>query len=69
MKDLKNILYAIIFSTIGGLVSVTGYNYFYPRGNSVVEINNDKVQFANYVYDTTDVIVPEGLNFIYTSKN
>ena len=44
MKDLKNILYAIIFSTIGGLVSVTGYNYFYPRGNSVVEINNDKVQ-------------------------
>ena len=69
MKDLKNIIYLIIFSTIGGVVSITGYNYMYPRNNTVAEINNDKIKFANYIYDTTDVVVPEGLNFIYTSKN
>ena len=34
MKDLKNIIYAIIFSTIGGVVSITGYNYMYPRNNT-----------------------------------
>ena len=68
MKDLKNIIYAIIFSTIGGVVSITGYNYMYPRNNTVAEIDNDKIKFANYIYDTTDVVVPEGLNFIYTSK-
>ena len=68
MKDLKNIIYAIIFSTIGGVVSISGYNYMYPRNNTVAEINNDKIKFANYIYDTTDVVVPEGLNFIYTSK-
>ena len=68
MKELKNIIYAIIFSIIGGAVSITGYNYMYPRNNTVAEINNDKIKFANYIYDTTDVVVPEGLNFIYTSK-
>ena len=43
MKDLKNIIYAIIFSTIGGVVSITGYNYMYPRNNTVAEINNDVI--------------------------
>ncbi len=68
MKNLKNYLLAIIFSILGGLTSITGYKYFNDDINSVSIQSNDNLKFANYVYDTTDVIVPEGMNFIYTSK-
>ena len=68
MKNLKNYLLAIVFSVLGGLTSITGYKYFNDDNNSVTIQSNDNLKFANYVYDTTDVIVPEGMNFIYTSK-
>ena len=68
MKNLKNYLLAIVFSVLGGLTSITGYKYFNEDNNSVTLQSNDNLKFANYVYDTTDVIVPEGMNFIYTSK-
>ena len=68
MKNLKNYLLAIVFSVLGGLTSITGYKYFNDDNNSVTLQSNDNLKFANYVYDTTDVIVPEGMNFIYTSK-
>ncbi len=68
MKNIKNYILAIVFSIIGGLTSITGYKYFSDDMNSVSVQANDNLKFANYVYDTTDVIVPEGMNFIYTSK-
>ena len=68
MKNLKNYLLAIAFSILGGLTSITGYKYFNEDNNTVIVQSNDNLKFANYVYDTTDVIVPEGMNFIYTSK-
>tara|TARA_B100000902_G_C27316217_1_gene921480 strand:+ start:795 stop:2276 length:1482 start_codon:yes stop_codon:yes gene_type:complete len=68
MKNLKNYLLAITFSILGGLTSITGYKYFNEDNNTVIVQSNDNLKFANYVYDTTDVIVPEGMNFIYTSK-
>ena len=68
MKNFKSYLFAILFSVLGGLTSITGYKFFYPENNKN-DINfNDNIKLANYVYDTTDFIVPEGLNFIYTSK-
>ena len=66
MKNLNNYLLAIVFSILGGLTSITGYKYFNDDINSVSVQANDNLKFANYVYDTTDVIVPEGMNFIYT---
>lgn len=68
MKNLKNYLLAVIFSILGGLTSITGYKYFNDENSSINFQANDNVKFANYVYDTTDVIVPEGMNFVYTSK-
>ena len=68
MKNLKYYLLAIVFSILGGLTSITGYKYFNDDINSVSVQANDNLKFANYVYDTTDVIVPEGMNFVYTSK-
>ena len=68
MKNIKNYILAIVFSIVGGLTSITGYKYFSDDMNSVSVQANDNLKFANYVYDTTDVIVPEGMNFVYTSK-
>jgi len=68
MKNLKNYLLAVVFSILGGLTSITGYKHFNDDINSVSVQANDNLKFANYVYDTTDVIVPEGMNFIFTSK-
>ena len=68
MKNIKNYFLAIVFSILGGLTSITGYKYFNDDINSVSVQANGNLKFANYVYDTTDVIVPEGMNFIYTSK-
>ena len=65
---MKNLILALVFSVIGGITSVTGYKYFSNEGTSLGLIENKNVKFANYIYDTTDVVVPEGLNFIYTSK-
>lgn len=68
MKNLKNYLLAILFSVLGGLTSITGYKYFNEEKNSSNFQGSENLKFANYIYDTTDVVVPEGLNFIYTSK-
>ncbi len=65
---MKNLILALVFSIIGGITSVTGYKYFSNESTSLSLSENKNVKFANYIYDTTDVVVPEGLNFIYTSK-
>ena len=65
---MRNFLFAILFSIIGGLTAISGYN-LWEKNTEVISINyNDKIKLANYVFDTTDVVVPEGLNFIYTAK-
>ena len=68
MKNIKNYLLAIVFSILGGLTSITGYKYFNEDNNYSNFKTNENLKFANYLYDTTDVIVPEGMNFIFTSK-
>ena len=68
MKNIKNYLLTILFSLLGGLTSITGYKYFNEEKNSSNYQGNENLKFANYIYDTTDVVVPKGLNFIYTSK-
>ena len=57
MKNIKSYLLAILFSVLGGLTSITGYKYFNPETDVNIS-NNKNIKLANYVYDTTDVIVP-----------
>ena len=68
MEKFKNYLFALLFSVLGGITAITGYEYF-NDDKQVISVNyDDNIKFANYVLDTTDIIIPEGLNFIYTSK-
>ena len=65
---MRNFLFAILFSVIGGLTAISGYN-LWEKNTEVISIDyNDKIKLANYIFDTTDIVVPEGLNFIYTAK-
>jgi len=65
---MRNFLFAILFSVIGGLTAISGYN-LWEKNAEVISIDyNDKIKLANYIFDTTDIVVPEGLNFIYTAK-
>lgn len=65
---MKNFLFAILFSLIGGLTAISGYNLWEKNAEVISVDYNDKIKLANYIFDTTDVVVPEGLNFIYTAK-
>ena len=68
MKEFKNYLFALVFSVFGGLVAVFSYDLIFEDKSVNENANNERIQFANYILDTTNVVVPEGLNFIYTSK-
>lgn len=73
-KDMSKrslFLVLVLASLLGGIVAVGGYTFLveprqYSQGMPVG--NNNPVSFTNYVFDTTDFVVPEGLNFVYAAK-
>ena len=52
MKNLKSYLFALVFSLIGGITSITGYEFF-KDDNSSPSKYNENIKFANYIFDTT----------------
>jgi len=62
-----------MFSSIfGGLVAIVGYSFFVPQQRIIQPAssqNNGSVALTNYVFDSADFIVPEGLNFVFAAKN
>ena len=69
----RNLIFAMMFSSIfGGLIAVTGYTLFVPQQNAIQttsSTNSNPVALTNYVFDSADFIVPEGLNFVFAAKN
>lgn len=61
------------FSSIfGGMIALGGYTVLVPRSGYEFPQNdkeNRPVSFTNYVFDSTDFVVPEGLNFVYAAKS
>ena len=49
MKNLKSYLFAILFSILGGLTSITGYKFLNSENNKASININDNVKLANYV--------------------
>lgn len=70
--DKRQFLLGMIFaSMLGGLVALGGYHLFIyeENTNSSTELANQNVRFSNnYSIDTSDVIIPEGLNFVHAAK-
>lgn len=70
MKN-KNIYFFLVLSSIfGGVVAIGGYTVFVnPENQDVHKGAKNPVNFTNYVFDSTDFIVPKGLNFVYAAKS
>ncbi|MEO1255729.1 MAG: Do family serine endopeptidase, partial [Bacteroidota bacterium] len=63
---------AMIFSSVfGGLVAVIGVSFILPE-QQIIKKETEKsspVSLTNYVFDSADFIVPDGLNFVFAAKN
>ena len=68
----RSLIFAMIFSSVfGGLVAIVGFVTLYPHGSSeqTVAGTANPVSLTNYVFDSSDFVVPEGLNFVFAAKN
>ena len=62
----------MMFSSLfGGLVAILGYSALAPQQMNIqpASQNNSPVALTNYVFDSSDFVVPEGLNFVFAAKN
>ena len=46
---MKNFLFAILFSIIGGFTAIGGYNLWENKSNVIAIDYNDKIKLANYI--------------------
>ncbi|MEM6643476.1 MAG: Do family serine endopeptidase [Bacteroidota bacterium] len=69
----RNLIFAVLFSSIfGGLIAIVGYTTLLPQPSSQQPSNSSNSQpvaLTNYIFDSTDFIVPDGLNFVFAAKN
>ncbi|MEO9803457.1 MAG: Do family serine endopeptidase [Reichenbachiella sp.] len=68
--DKKQFFLGMIFaSLIGGVVALGGYQLIKEeQPASIIQSSNQPVRFSNYAFDSSAMVVPEGLNFVYAAK-
>lgn len=63
---------AMIFSSVfGGIVAIIGFTIINPNEKVIQTTTNgtSPVSLTNYVFDSSDFVVPDGLNFVFAAKN
>ena len=65
----KGILKMLISSTIGGVIVAVIFLSVSKLDFSGASSSNHEVSLTNYVFDSTDFVVPEGLNFVFAAKS
>ncbi|MDP4680662.1 MAG: Do family serine endopeptidase [Cyclobacteriaceae bacterium] len=68
--DKKQFLFGLLFaSLLGGLIAIGGYKLMEPdRSLNRDSADGQNVRFSNYTMDTSQVVIPQGLNFVFASK-
>ncbi|MFY0598165.1 MAG: Do family serine endopeptidase [Cyclobacteriaceae bacterium] len=71
MTNRKLIFAMVISSMMGAIIALGGYAIITPSNITVPmeQVDKSSVSFTNYVFDSTDFVVPEGLNFVYAAKS
>ncbi len=66
----RSLILAMVFSSLfGGVVALTGYSILSPKPAVIQQANDpNPLSLTNYVFDSSDFIVPEGLNFVFAAK-
>jgi serine protease Do len=67
MLTRKGILAMVLSSMLGGIFALVLYVGLVPRPVAYVN-NGASASLTNYVFDSTDFVVPEGLNFVFAAK-
>lgn len=69
----RNTFFAMVMSSVlGGAIAIGGYTLI--KGDDpqfvipAIDKANSPLSFTNYVFDSSDFVVPEGLNFVYAAK-
>ena len=68
----RSLIIAMIFSSIfGGLVVLIGASFVLPEQQVIQQTSEQSspVSLTNYVFDSADFIVPDGLNFVFAARN
>ncbi len=67
----RSLMIAMVFSSVfGGAVALVGYSFFVPKQTIIQQTaERNPLALTNYVFDSSDFIVPEGLNFVFAAKN
>lgn len=68
----RNFILATLFSSIvGGMVAIVVFTAWMPQ-QTIIQTgvqSKNPVALTNYVFDSSDFVVPDGLNFVFAAKN
>lgn len=68
----KSLILAMVFSSLfGGIVAVVGFSIIAPKETIIRSSpgQTNPVSLTNYIFDSADFVVPDGLNFVFAAKN
>lgn len=68
MNNRQFFIRMVLASMLGGGIALGGYQLVKDEPVKVIQAENQPVRFSNYDLDSSAMIVPEGLNFIYAAK-
>ncbi|MEP2023871.1 MAG: Do family serine endopeptidase [Reichenbachiella sp.] len=68
MNNRQFFIRMVFASMLGGIVALGGYQMIKEDQVRVIQADNQPVRFSNYELDSSAMIVPEGLNFVYAAK-
>ncbi len=71
MNNNRNLYFAMVISSIlGGVIAIGGYKMLTPdEVRYIPAAAQSQATFTNYSIDTSNSIVPEGLNFVYAAES
>ncbi|WP_422360778.1 Do family serine endopeptidase [Reichenbachiella sp.] len=68
MNNRQFFIRMVFASMLGGGIALGGYQLVKDEPVKIIQAESQPVRFSNYDLDSSAMIVPEGLNFIYAAK-
>lgn len=69
MIKTRNLAFMLVLAAfLGAILSIAGYKFFIEEKRYESIEDKQNARLANYMEDTSSVVVPEGLNFIHAAK-
>lgn len=68
--DKRQFLFGLLFASLfGGIIALGGYKLMEPdKPGNPTAIDNQNIRYSSFTMDTSEVVIPQGLNFVFASK-